>query len=74
MPTIIVHMTPGRTDDQKRQIVKEITQVFVRQGVPAKGVTVILNEVPAMHYALEGEPVADKFKSVEDVDRYFGVR
>ncbi|MDP6279246.1 MAG: tautomerase family protein [Nitrospinota bacterium] len=72
MPTIVVNLTEGRTDDQKREIIKEITNIFVRQGVPSKGVTVILNEMSEMHYGIDGEAVADKFKSPEDVAAYFG--
>jgi 4-oxalocrotonate tautomerase len=68
----MVHLSEGRSDDQKRQIIKEITDIFVRQGVPLKGITVILNEVPNMHYGLSGKPVADLFKSPEDVSAYFG--
>lgn len=72
MPTVLVQLSEGRSDDQKRQIIKEITAIFVRQGVPLKGITVILNEVPNMHYGLSGQLVADLFKSPEDVSAYFG--
>ena len=72
MPTVVVHLSEGRTDDQKREIINDMTQIFVRQGVPLKGITVILNEIPDMHYGLSGKPVADLFQSPEDVSAYFG--
>ncbi|MFH2027544.1 MAG: 2-hydroxymuconate tautomerase [Nanoarchaeota archaeon] len=55
MPVINVQMWSGRTDEQKAEIIKGITEVFEKQGVPKEHTTVIINEVEKSNWGLKGE-------------------
>jgi 4-oxalocrotonate tautomerase len=47
MPEVIIEIAQGRTQDQKRALIKEITEAVVRTcSVPADAVTVIIHENP----------------------------
>jgi len=55
MPFISVDMYPGRTDEQKKALVHELTEAFVRTcNVPPESVWVVLREVPREHWAVGG--------------------
>ena len=62
MPIIRVEMFPGRTPDQKRAIVKELTEAFVRTagGNPAS-VHVVLTDVDKGNWGTGGALCSDKF-------------
>ena len=50
MPEVIVNMAAGRTDDQKKGVMLDITQALVKNlGVDAEVVTVQINETPLTH-------------------------
>ena len=50
MPEVIVNMAAGRTDDQKKGMMLDITQALVKNlGVDAEVVTVQINEAPLTH-------------------------
>lgn len=61
MPIVEVKMLEGRTDDQKRKLVKEITEVVCRtiDSTPEK-VRVFINEMPKKHYAIGGVLESDR--------------
>ena len=47
MPEVIIEIAQGRTQEQKRALIKEITEAVVRTcAVPADAVTVIIHENP----------------------------
>lgn len=46
MPVVIVEMQEGINVDQKRQLGKDLTDAFVKIGVPAEAVEVIIRETP----------------------------
>ena len=46
MPVVIVEMQEGINVDQKRQLGKDLTNAFVKIGVPASAVEVIIRETP----------------------------
>ena len=55
MPLIRVSMFPGRTDDQKKALVEELTAAFVRAaGGKREGVWVMIDEVPPEHWGVGG--------------------
>lgn len=60
MPTVIVHMWPGRDDDSKRRIVEGITKVFEAEKVPKDAVDVLLLEVPKNQWACGGKLYCDR--------------
>jgi 4-oxalocrotonate tautomerase len=52
---ISVSMYPGRTPEQKQELVARLTDAFVETcGVKREGVWVVINEVPAEHWGVGG--------------------
>jgi 4-oxalocrotonate tautomerase len=61
MPILRLEMHPGRTQDQKRAFVQEVTRVAVETlGCPPESVDVVISEVPREHWAKAGQLMADK--------------
>jgi 4-oxalocrotonate tautomerase len=55
MPVVTVAMYDGRSLDQKRELVKGITDVVSRvTGVTPEGVHVIIEEVKREHWSIGG--------------------
>lgn len=64
MPMIRVEMFEGRTADQKRELVKELTDDFLRScGGTRESVAVVITESNSENWAVGGELVADKVPS-----------
>jgi phenylpyruvate tautomerase PptA (4-oxalocrotonate tautomerase family) len=64
MTIVTVDMWEQYTPDQKRRLVKDITDAFVRAGTPAAGVNIILRENPRSCWA-QGGRLCDDFKIPE---------
>lgn len=62
MPIIRVEMFEGRTEAQKRELVKELTDTFCRVagGNPA-AVQVVLTDVAKTDWGMGGELALDKY-------------
>jgi len=61
MPIIRVEMFPGRTADQKRDLVRELTDGFVRTCGGAGGrLHVIITEVEHENWGVGGELTSNK--------------
>jgi 4-oxalocrotonate tautomerase len=55
MPVVTVQMWPGRTREQKRKLVRAITDAMVEHaGAKPANLHVILQEVPKEDWALAG--------------------
>ena len=55
MPIIRVEMFPGRTEDQKRELVKELTAAFVKTaGGKPEAVFVVLNDIEKSNWGAGG--------------------
>jgi len=62
MPIIRVEMFSGRTDDQKKELVKALTDAFVRTtGGKPDSVMVVLTDVEKSNWGTGGEMCSDKF-------------
>ena len=62
MPIIRVEMFTGRTEAQKRELVKELTDAFVRTaGGKPDSVFVVLSDVDKNNWGAGGELCSDKF-------------
>ncbi len=60
MPTIRVEMFEGRTADQKRALVKELTDSFVRTaGGTPESVQIVLTDVAKDDWAVAGKLCSD---------------
>jgi 4-oxalocrotonate tautomerase len=60
MPIITVEMFEGRNNEQKRQIVEGITEVWVNMGVPADQVHIILKDVSKNNWGTGGIMASQK--------------
>ena len=60
MNTVVtVEMWDNYNMEQKRKLVKEITDAFVKQGTAAKDVNIILRENPLSCWAVNGKLCSD---------------
>jgi 4-oxalocrotonate tautomerase len=61
MPIIQVNLIEGRTTDQKRTLVAEVTQAVVKSlNCKPEDVRIMLNDMAKHDYAVAGVLVADK--------------
>lgn len=61
MPMIRVEMFEGRKIDQKRELVKELTDAFLRScGGTRESVAVVITESNSENWAIGGQLVVDK--------------
>lgn len=57
MPLVQISMFPGRSQEAKEAMIREVTDAVVRTtGAPAEAVTVIVHEVERAHWARAGVP------------------
>lgn len=64
MPIIRVDIWPGRPQETKIKIAKEITDTMVKNiGCPTQAVTVIFEEIPQENWVIGGEPASNLFKN-----------
>ena len=56
MPIITVKMLEGRTDEQKEQMIKKMTDVIVETtGARAEAVSIIIEEMNKANYGVAGK-------------------
>lgn len=61
MPIITVQMLEGRTDNQKRALVKKVTEAVSETiDAPEEKITVVIEEMAKNHYAIAGKLANDK--------------
>lgn len=61
MPTIRVEMIPGRTEEQKRNLAKTLTDGLIETcGGNRDGVHVIITEVEPVDWAVGGQLLSDR--------------
>ena len=61
MPIIEVHMLEGRTLEQKRELVGQVTEAVCRTlGARPEQVRIILSEMPKEDYAVAGTLACDR--------------
>jgi 4-oxalocrotonate tautomerase len=74
MPIIQVHIMEGRTVDQKRRMVAEVTQAVVRSfDVGPEAVRILIHELIPENYSLAGttageQPLRSRNRNVMEVD------
>ncbi len=62
MPVIRVEMFKGRTRDQKRELVKELSEAFVKTcGGDVKSLQIVITDVEKENWGSAGELCADKY-------------
>ena len=60
MPVVIVEMWQGRTIEQKRKLVKGITEEFTKIGVPQDQVHIIFKDNPKHNWATGGKLASEE--------------
>jgi 4-oxalocrotonate tautomerase len=60
MPVVSIDMFEGRTKEQKKTIVEEITRVWVNMGVPADQVHIILRDVSKDSWGTAGKLASER--------------
>lgn len=62
MPVITINMWKGRTVEQKRRLVKEITDTVADTlGCPRDAVHIIINEQPKTNWGIGGVLASERF-------------
>jgi 4-oxalocrotonate tautomerase len=62
MPLITIDMFPGRSEDQKRQLAKELTTTFCTiTKIKPDGVHIIFRDVEKNSWSFGGQLCSDKF-------------
>jgi len=60
MPRVIIQAVEGRTADQKRQLVKSVTDAVVTAyDVEPKTVTIVIEDIPKSNFAKAGVLAAE---------------
>ncbi|MCY1271423.1 2-hydroxymuconate tautomerase [compost metagenome] len=55
MPIITINLVEGRSDEQKEQLIHEVTEACHRAlNAPRDSVRIILNDMPKQHYGVGG--------------------
>ena len=63
MPTVQIEMFEGRTLEQKRKLVKKVTEAIVESiDTPSENVKIIIREMSRENYAAAGTLAIDKQK------------
>lgn len=56
MPIVRVEMWPGRSNEVKEKVAREITDTLVKNiGCPVQSVTVVFKEIPAENWVIAGK-------------------
>ena len=61
MPVVNIQWWKGRTKEQKKEIVKGITEVFVKQGVPKEHLQIIINDIEKDNWGIQGTLASEKY-------------
>jgi 4-oxalocrotonate tautomerase len=64
MPVVQVYVWKGFGEDKAKQVIKNITKVFVDLEIPEQAVDVLVNEIPKSHWGIGGVPASEKFKDI----------
>ncbi|MFH1668318.1 MAG: tautomerase family protein [Candidatus Woesearchaeota archaeon] len=64
MPIVTVDTWPLKPE-QKPEVIKGMTEVFTKMGIPAMAVTVLIKETPLENWGSAGEQHSVKFKDLK---------
>ena len=61
MPVVEISVWTGISDEDKKKIVKGITDVIAELGVPREAITIIIKEFPKSNWASAGQLHSERF-------------
>ncbi len=64
MPIVTIETWPIKKED-KPELIRKITDVFVEMGIPAQAVTVVIHETGLEDWGSGGEQHSVKFKDLK---------
>ncbi len=57
MPVVRIDWTEGKTVEQKKKLIQNITkEIHETTGVPKERIIILINDLPATNVGLDGEP------------------
>lgn len=60
MPLIQVTIVEGRSDEMKRQLMKNMAEVVSETlGSPKEAIRILINEIPKSHWGIGGVPMSE---------------
>ncbi|MCF8037017.1 MAG: 4-oxalocrotonate tautomerase family protein [Desulfobacteraceae bacterium] len=63
MPIVTIDMIEGRTDEQKKNLFREVTEAIVRTAdAKPETITIVINEHPGINIAKAGKPLSETMK------------
>ncbi len=63
MPVVKIDMLEGRTEEQKKNMAREVTEAIVRTAdAKPETITIIIYEHPGLHIAKAGKPLSETMK------------
>lgn len=66
MPIVQIQLLEGRSTDQKREIIYEVTETLSKVAdVPKERIRVIIQEIPLEHWGINGETMAQYRKKID---------
>ena len=66
MPVVKIDMWSGRSEEQKENIIKKVTDAIVETvGCPKEAVTVVIGDIPKENGGTAGEQHSKKFKDIQ---------
>ena len=61
MPVVHIDLIEGRSPEQLKALVKDVTDAIVKDtGAPAEHIHIVLNEMAKEHYSVAGVLASDK--------------
>jgi len=61
MPHVMISLLEGRTVEQKREMVKAVTEAITRTlNAKPESVSIVINDLPATNFAREGILLSDR--------------
>jgi 4-oxalocrotonate tautomerase len=61
MPIITVDMWSGVEKETAEKLITDITEIFVKRGIPSDAVQVLIRQTPKTHWGIGGVACSEKF-------------
>lgn len=59
MPIVHINVWEGFGKEKAKPTIRNITQVFVDQGIPREAVEIVITEIPKTHWRIGGKPASE---------------
>ncbi|MDJ0269293.1 MAG: 4-oxalocrotonate tautomerase family protein [Aigarchaeota archaeon] len=59
MPLVHIYMAEGRSEEQKREMVRRVAQVIRETINPRSSIEIVVHEIPRQNIAIDGKTLAE---------------